>query len=74
MNVEFPIGTQYYSRGKNSKLCTIIDILKTYNNKGELVNIRYVSTHQFLGQTVTEKDVLPITIQRAEKPKTKEGG
>lgn len=59
MNKEprFPIGTQYKTRGKSPKVCTVIDIWKTYNSKGELVKIRYVSTHKFCGQTVTDNDV-----------------
>jgi hypothetical protein len=35
----------------------VTDILTTYNSKNELVKTRYVSTHEFMGQTVTEYDV-----------------
>ena len=59
---KFKIGTTYKTRGKAPRLCTIIDILKTYNNAGELVSIRYVSTHTFLGQTVTNNDVVETTV------------
>jgi hypothetical protein len=51
------IGTMYKSRGKSPRVCTVTDILTTYNSKGELVKTRYVSTHEFMGQTVTEYDV-----------------
>jgi hypothetical protein len=47
----------YKSRGKSPRVCTVTDILTTYNSKGELVKTRYVSTHEFMGQTVTEYDV-----------------
>lgn len=59
---KYPIGTQYLTRGKNPKLCTVMDILKTYNSAGELVSTRYVSQHVFLGQVVTNNDVVETTI------------
>ena len=64
MNKDHPIGTQYTTRGKRPDLCTVTDILKTYNNGGELVKTSYVSTHQFLGQTVMNHDVCAVTIAR----------
>ncbi len=60
--VRFPIGTQFKTRGKHPKICTVIDILKTYNNSDELVSIRYVATHEFLGQLVKNYDVVDTTI------------
>lgn len=64
MNQEprFKIGTRYQTRGKVSRICTVVDILKTYNSLGELVSIRYVSTNEMLGQTVTNRDVVETTI------------
>lgn len=61
----FPIGTTYESRGKQKNLHTVVDILKTYNSKGDLVKIRYVATHQFCGQTVADYDVVDTTIARS---------
>lgn len=62
---EYPIGTKYQVRRKNSiNTYTVTDILKTYNSKNELTKIRYVATHVFLGQTVTDHDVVPVTIAR----------
>jgi hypothetical protein len=55
MTPNFPIGHQFKTRGKVSRLCTVTDILKTYNNAGDLVKIRYVATHEFLGQIVKEE-------------------
>ena len=52
------------TRGKAPRLCTVVDVWKTYNDKGEMVRLRYVSTHEFCGQTVTDYDVW------AEKPVT----
>lgn len=60
----FQIGQQYKTLGKFSRLCTIIDILRTFNSSNELVQIRYVATHEFMGQTVTESDVVETTIAR----------
>lgn len=62
MEAKFKIGTIYKTRGKAPRTCTVIDILKTYNNVGELVSIRYVSTHEFLGKTIKDSDVVEITI------------
>lgn len=59
------IGTEYLDR--NKRACTVVDIWKTFNNAGELVQTRYVCAHVFLGQTVTERDVLAITIQKGLK-------
>lgn len=58
----FNIGTQFKTRGKHPRLCTVTDILKTYNSAEELVSIRYVATHEFMGQTVTDRDVVETTI------------
>jgi hypothetical protein len=60
---EYKIGTKYTPKGKNY-VCTVTDILKTYNSKIQLVRIRYVSSHEFMGQTVTEYDVCGVTIAR----------
>lgn len=56
------IGVVYKTRGKNPKICTVVDKLDTYNSKGEVVKTRYVSEHDFLGQTVTDSDVARSTI------------
>ena len=56
------IGTKFIKqRGKHTnkeRVETVTDILKTYNLAGELVKTRYVAEHDFLGQTVTDSDVL----------------
>ena len=57
------IGTTYLDR--NKRLCTVVDVWQTYNVAGDLVQTRYVCSHEFCGQTVTERDVLAITIQKA---------
>lgn len=58
----FAIGQQFWTRGKHPRLCTVTDILKTYNAAGELDRIRYVATHDFMGQTLTDRDVVEFTI------------
>lgn len=62
--MEYEIGTKYMSRGKHPILCTVTDILKTYNSAGELVKVRYISEHEFCGQMVKDYDVLATTIAR----------
>ena len=60
----YPIGTKYKSRGKHPRTCTVVDQLTTTNSKGEIVNIRYVSQHEFVGQIVTDSNVCDTTIAR----------
>lgn len=69
MNIE--IGTKFMTGGKFPKKCTVIDIYKTYNSKNELVKTRYVAIHEFLGQTVTDYDVVQPTIGRGLIGETK---
>ena len=64
----FPIGTKYRTGGKHPITCTVIDHLTTTNSKGELVAARYVTAHEFCGQTVTETDVVDTTIARGLLP------
>jgi hypothetical protein len=64
MATEYPIGTRFMSGGKHARECVVVDILKTYNSKNELVKTRYMATHKFLGQTVTDHDVCNVTIAR----------
>jgi len=61
------IGTKFIKqRGKvkNDRIETVTDILKTYNSAGEHIKTRYVAEHDFLGQKVTDSDILGVTIQR----------
>ncbi len=60
------IGVTYKTRGKHPRICTVVDVLNTYNGAGELVRTRYVSEHDFLGQTVTNSDVCRVTILRGK--------
>ena len=64
MDARFPIGTTYTTSGRAPRLCVVTDILKTYNNAGELIKIRYVSQHDFMGQKVTDRDVCETEIAR----------
>lgn len=59
---KYRIGQQFKTRGKAPRVCTVVDILKTFNNAGDLVQLRYVATYEFLGQTVTDRDVPETTI------------
>lgn len=62
MASRFPIGQQFYTRGKHPKLCTVVDILRTYNAASELVRVRYAAAHDTMGQVVTDYDVCETTI------------
>ncbi len=58
----FQIGQQFKSRGKSPRLYTVTDILKTYNNAGEMVRLRYAATFELCGQVVTDIDIVETTI------------
>jgi len=62
--MDYEIGTTFLSSGKHKKLCTVSDVHKTYNVKGELVKTRYVAFHLFMGQIVKENDICAKTIAR----------
>lgn len=59
---KYPIGTQFKTRHKHPRHCTVVDVLKTYNSVGELVSIRYVTKHEFMGQIVLDHDTVETTI------------
>lgn len=61
---KFPIGTKYKPIGKHTKECTVIDFHVTRNLAGDVVRTRYVASHQFLGQTLSDSDVVETTIAR----------
>lgn len=58
----FPIGTKFKRRTKPQPVCTVVDVLRTYNNAGELVRLRYVATHELLGQTIKDCEVTDTAI------------
>ena len=60
----YSIGTQYMPMRKNTYVCTITDIHKTYNANGDLIKTSYVATHDYCGQTITDNDVIETTIAR----------
>jgi hypothetical protein len=60
----YPIGTTFKPLGKNQSVCTVVDRLTTYNLAGEVRSVRYVATHGFCGQTITNSDVASATIAR----------
>lgn len=62
--MQYPIGTQFTTGGKAPKLCTVIDVLTTTNLAGDVVKVRYVAVHTFLGQLITDHDVCAVTIAR----------
>jgi hypothetical protein len=65
--MEIEIGTKFIRRSsKRRDIETVTDILTTYNSKGEVVAIRYVATHEFMGQLITDSDIVKTTILRSE--------
>ena len=66
---KYGAGTKFIRKSgkrKNKQVETITDVYRTYNNANELIKIRYVATHEFIGNTITDYDVLETTISRSE--------
>lgn len=64
---QITVGTQFYRYGRKHKVLeTVIDIHTTYNLAGQIVNVRYVTEHELMGQKVIDYDVVAVTIQRSE--------
>ena len=57
----YPLGT-VFKNGAHE--CTVLDILRTYNSGCEMVQIRYVAGHKFLGQFVRNNDIAAVTIAK----------
>jgi hypothetical protein len=64
LQARYKPGTVFKTGGKHPHECTVTDVLTTRNLAGEIVDIRYVATHQFLGQTVADRHVCDVTIAR----------
>jgi hypothetical protein len=58
----FPIGTSFITRGKNPRLCTVVDILKTYNYEGDHVQTCYIVTYELAGRVRYDYNVRAATI------------
>jgi len=60
----FPIGYIFTLKRSKKRVdtCTVQDYRFTYNNNGDLVDIRYVVTHKTAGRIVTEYDMVHATI------------
>lgn len=68
MKPRFPIGLQFQRYNlKYPRLETIVDIYTTTNLAGEVVQIEYITTHDFMGQPVTGRAV-DTTIARSLPP------
>lgn len=68
MKHRFPIGTQYWSRGKHPRLCTVVDHLTVRNIAGRVVSTHYTAQHEFLGQLIQDHNVVDTTIARGLLP------
>lgn len=61
------IGTKFYRYcDKYKNLETVIDKYITYNSKGEIVKIVYVTEKDILGQKVKDYNVAESTIKRSK--------
>ena len=62
MSMTYPVGTKFKTRGKHPKVCTVIDFHTVTNLAGDIVDEYYISSHEFLGQTVIDHNVRLTTI------------
>jgi len=70
---KYPAGHKFIRAGrKHRHIETVTDFLVARNLNNEVVKVRYVATHKFCGQIVTDSDVIPTTIDRStyETPET----
>lgn len=60
------IGRKFEQRLPKGKkrLCTIVDFITCTNSKGEVIKSYFVSTHEFMGQTITDHEVPRSTVSR----------
>lgn len=64
-----PVGTKFIRRGTTRKdIETVIDVHTTFNLKGEIVHVRYVSSHVFMGQELVCRGIPATTILRGRAP------
>jgi len=61
--MKYQIGLKF-QRINKKYVETITDYHITTNMEGDTVKVRYVATHEFCGQTVTDIDIVPVTIAR----------
>jgi len=63
----WPLGTKFirYS-SKRRDIETIVDIHTTTNNSGKVVSVKYVTSHDLMGQTVKDYTVPAALIARSE--------
>lgn len=62
----FPIGHKYMSREHNPRECEVHDILRTYDNEGHLVALRYVVTRRLGSRLIMDRDVVHTSIKMAQ--------
>lgn len=62
---KFLPGTTFIPVGRKDRgIHTVMDVLTTTDLKGDVVQVRYVATHQLMGQPVTDRNVVEPTILR----------
>ena len=60
---DIKIGTKFLSSGKNKRVCEVVDILRTYNSKKELIKTTYIEQHDFCGQNI-KSEIVAVSVQR----------
>ena len=63
--MKYPIGTKFIRRSnrKNKLVETVTDYLETRSViTGDLIKSRYVATHEFCGQIISDRDIPAASI------------
>lgn len=65
--MKYPVGTVFTIRRHRKRPVehTVVDYHVTRNLAGDVVRERYVTAHQFMGQTLFDGDVVETTIAMA---------
>jgi len=61
---EYAIGTQFKTRGKYPRALCSDRRVQDLQFQRELVHVRYVAEHEFMGQKLVERDIVAVTIAR----------
>ena len=61
------IGTKFATRHKVPKICTVVDILTTYNSKNEIVKTSYLCEHELNGQIIKSEECKTTIMMGMEK-------
>jgi len=66
MKALYKIGQKFMYGGKVKRSAIVVDVLRTYNSKNELVKVSYVTESKVCGITATNHETSQTTISRGK--------